>query len=169
MRNIIGPLNENVICKYDLKGSTLKRETNLDVDNLGQIVLKDNNFIDIEHYLFMDRQEIKRLRRNTTSDAYFLCDMELMDYSLFLVKISLTKKEIKEIFEDEEINKFCDKNARRCSINDYTNDDKSFDINESLKSNFLKKNENEISKENIDENENNINSYEDHSANKVFY
>ena len=58
MRNIIGPLNEKIICKYDLKGSTIGRETNLDVENIGKIIMKDNNFIETEHYLFMDKAEI---------------------------------------------------------------------------------------------------------------
>ena len=47
MRNIIGPLHDNVICKYDLKGSTINRETNLDLENVVNIVMKDNNFIDV--------------------------------------------------------------------------------------------------------------------------
>ena len=144
MRNIIGPLHDNVICKYDLKGSTINRETNLDLENVVNIVMKDNNFIDIEHYLFMDKSEINRLRRNTMSDGYFLNEMELMDYSLFLVKISLTKEEIKEVFGDEEINDFCEKNRnlnsveRKSTVNIYINTEDSFNFNESNSNNFLK-------------------------------
>lgn len=132
MRNIIGPMQENIICKYDLKGSTLNRETNLDIDNLGKIVMKDNNFIDIEHYVFMNKSEINRLRQNTMSDGYFLNDMELMDYSLFLVKIFLTQRELKEIFGDEEINNYCEKNRntnniyqRKSSLNIYVDTEES--------------------------------------------
>lgn len=109
MRNIIGPLNEKIICKYDLKGSTIGRETNLDVENIGKIIMKDNNFIETEHYLFMDKAEITRFRRNINSDTIFLNDMELMDYSLFLVKLTLSKSELKELFENIEVNEYCEK------------------------------------------------------------
>jgi len=166
MRNIIGPLNDNIICKYDLKGSTFQRETKLDVENIGEIVLKDNNFEDIEHYLFMDKSEINRLRRNIISDGYFLGDMELMDYSLFLVKVSLNKEEIKEIFEDEVINQYWEKNKnlneneRRESMNNYANTENCIELTESLKINFL---ENEID---CDQNKNKIKNNTDLEGNQ---
>jgi len=138
MRNIIGPLKESVIAKYDLKGSSVGREEKLDMENISGTVLKDNNFIKFEQYLLMDKNETNRLRQNCISDGYFLNDMALMDYSLFLVKISLSKNEIKEIFGDEEINNYIDKNryteifTRRESVNIYINTDDSFNLEESL-------------------------------------
>lgn len=141
MRNIIGPLKESVIAKYDLKGSSVGREEKLDIENISGIVMKDNNFIDFEHYLLMDQNETNRLRQNCTSDGYFLNDMELMDYSLFLVKISLSKNEIKEIFGDEEINNYIEKNkykdifTRRSSVNIYVNTDDSFNLEDTINDN----------------------------------
>ncbi len=122
MRNVVGPLNEKVLSKYDLKGSTLNRETKIDVDNIGQIVLKDNNFKEIEHFIFMDESEIERLRNNTKLDSCFLSNIKLMDYSLFLVKITLNKKEIKEIFENNEINEYYIKKSTNQNIEETENE-----------------------------------------------
>ena len=173
MRNIIGPLKENVIAKYDLKGSWVGREEKLDMENISGMVLKDNNFIDFEHYLLMDKNETKRLRDNCLSDGYFLSEMSLMDYSLFLVKISLSKNEIKEIFGDEQINNYIDKNkykdiySRKQSVNIYIDTDDSFNLDDDLSeiSRRQTKNNKEVLKniddnipEDFSENENNKNS-----------
>lgn len=138
MRNIIGPFIDNILAKYDLKGSSVGREAKVDINNIDGVVLKDNNFIDIEHYLIMDKNETKRLRENCLSDGFFLNDMQLMDYSLFLVKINLNKDEIKELFGDEEINNYIEKArykdifTRRASVNIYIDTDDSFDLEDSL-------------------------------------
>ena len=48
----------------------------------------------------IDEQLIKKLRDATKEDSKFLCDNGLMDYSLFLVKLTLTKEESIDIFGD---------------------------------------------------------------------
>lgn len=98
MRNVIGQFKRNVLCKYDLKGSSLNRKENFEIDNVHKIVMKDLNFDEIEKCLLLNKVDIERLRYACMTDAYFLNDMDLMDYSLFVVKISLNREEIEEIF-----------------------------------------------------------------------
>ena len=98
MRNVIGQFKNNALCKYDLKGSSLNRRTDFEIDTVHKIVMKDLNFDEIEKYLVMDKVDIERLRFACMTDAYFLNDMDIMDYSLFVVKLSLNNKEIQEIF-----------------------------------------------------------------------
>ena len=98
MRNVIGQFKRNVLCSYDLKGSSLNRKTDFEIDNVHKIVMKDLNFDEIEKCLLLNKVDIERLRFACMTDAYFLNDMDIMDYSLFVVKISLNKEEIEEIF-----------------------------------------------------------------------
>ena len=49
--------------------------------------MKDLNFNEFEKGIMIDKNSIKRLRKLTKVDSYFLSTMDLMDYSLFLVKI----------------------------------------------------------------------------------
>jgi hypothetical protein len=98
MRNVIGQFKNNALCKYDLKGSSINRKEIFEIDNVHKIVMKDVNFEEIEKYLLLSKYDIERLRFACTTDAYFLNDMDLMDYSLFVVKLSLNNEEIEEIF-----------------------------------------------------------------------
>jgi 1-phosphatidylinositol-4-phosphate 5-kinase len=104
MRNVIGGFKSNIMCQYDLKGSSLNRTTELEIDKIERIVMKDNNFEEIEKFLLIEKNEIERLRVGTKVDAAFLNDMEIMDYSLFVVKLSLTKDQMSELFEAGEGN-----------------------------------------------------------------
>lgn len=92
MRNIVGPFRNNILCKYDLKGSVINRKTSFEMDNVQKIVMKDVNFDEIEKYLYLDRVDSERVINTATNDAYFLTDMNIMDYSLFVVKVSLPDK-----------------------------------------------------------------------------
>lgn len=94
MRNVIGPFRNNTLCKYDLKGSSVNRKTDFEIDSVQKIVMKDINFEEIEKYILLNEVNIERLRSLSTADAYFLNDMEIMDYSLFLVKITLSNKQV---------------------------------------------------------------------------
>ena len=49
----------------------------------------------------ISRHNIKRFRKLTKYDSYFLSTMELMDYSLFLVKITLTKEQANDLFGEK--------------------------------------------------------------------
>lgn len=95
MRNVIGPFNDKALCKYDLKGSSMNRKEEFEIDNVERIVMKDINFEEIEKYILIPKNEIKRLRNATKIDADFLSDLYVMDYSLFLVKISVNQEEVR--------------------------------------------------------------------------
>lgn len=101
MQNVIGDFKNNVLCKYDLKGSSINRKTNFEMDSVKGLVLKDLNFDEIEKVLVLGSLEQEKLKFACTADAYFLSDMEIMDYSLFVVKISLSSKEIESIFGEK--------------------------------------------------------------------
>ena len=96
MKNVIGSFNENLICKYNLKGSSLNREVMLGeyVEN----VMKDNNFKDIEQVLLLNKKNSSKLQNIVTEDANFFSRVKLMDYSLLVAKVSLNKDEIEDLF-----------------------------------------------------------------------
>ena len=96
MKNVIGSFNENLICKYDLKGSSLNREV-----NLGQYatnVMKDTNFREIEQVLLLNNKNAEKLLEVSSEDAKFFCSVKVMDYSLLVAKISLNNDEIEDLF-----------------------------------------------------------------------
>ena len=99
MRNVIGDFKDNTIVKFDLKGSTYKRKANFDMSNNNN-VMKDLDFNEFEKKLMLSLSSIKNLRDITTKDSKFLCKSELMDYSLFLVKLTLSKEEAEDAFGD---------------------------------------------------------------------
>ena len=101
MRNVIGEFRNNIIAKYDLKGSSANRTSDFDMDKSDVGTMKDLNFNEFEKGIMIDRNSIKRLRKLTKYDSYFLSTMDLMDYSLFLVKITLTKEQARDIFGDK--------------------------------------------------------------------
>ena len=99
MRNVIGDFKDNTIVKFDLKGSTYKRKANFDIDNNNN-VMKDLDFNEFEKGIMLSLSSIKKLRENTTKDSIFLRKLDLMDYSLFLVKLTLSKEEAEDTFGD---------------------------------------------------------------------
>ena len=98
MRNLLGNLKDNIICKYDLKGSSFKRREQFEPEKVESKVMKDQNFDEIEKILMLSQKNIDKLRRITTKDSKFLESIELMDYSLFVVKLDLNKEMSKEMF-----------------------------------------------------------------------
>ena len=98
MRNVLGDFKDNIIAKYDLKGSTANRKSNFDMDKSDSSTMKDLNFNEYEHGIMISRDNIKKFRKITKSDSSFLCRLELMDYSVFLVKLTLSKNEQIDIF-----------------------------------------------------------------------
>ncbi len=98
MRNVIGEFKDNIIAKYDLKGSTKNRITEFDLEKLADRTLKDLNFNEIEKGIFISDDNINIFRKLIYYDSKFLCEMELMDYSLFLVKLTLSKEQIDDLF-----------------------------------------------------------------------
>ena len=100
MRNVIGDFKENTVVKFDLKGSTYNRRANFDMDN-PDTVMKDLNFDELEKNIMISENSINKLRDIVEKDSKFLRRSELMDYSLFLVKLTLNKKEADDIFGDD--------------------------------------------------------------------
>ena len=98
MKNVFGIFQENVLCKYDLKGSALNRKVELDGDKIDQEVMKDLNFLEIEGGLMLNEQTTKKLMTVSANDVTFLASLGIMDYSLLVVKLSLNKDEIIEVF-----------------------------------------------------------------------
>lgn len=98
MRNVIGHFKNHVLCKYDLKGSTIDRKENFEIDEVNNIVMKDINFDEIEKYLLLNDMDIQKIHSIVSADAYFLTDMNIMDYSLFVVKLSLNAVEVNNLF-----------------------------------------------------------------------
>ena len=98
MRNVIGDFKDNTVVQFDLKGSTYKRKANFDMDNTTNRVMKDLNFDEIEKNIMISKNCINKLRDLVKRDSKFLCKSELMDYSLFLIKLTLNKEESADIF-----------------------------------------------------------------------
>jgi hypothetical protein len=96
IENIFPFDKKSLVCKYDLKGSSLNRK--VDLGEFVQNVMKDNNFKDIEQVLFLNNQNAKKLLNIATKDANFFANMKVMDYSLLVAKISLNKDEIEDLF-----------------------------------------------------------------------
>lgn len=88
-----------MLCKYDLKGSTLNREEKVDFENIQKIVLKDVNFEAIEKYLMICEKDKLRLNEIVRKDAIFLSNLDIMDYSLLVVKINMSKLEVDDPFK----------------------------------------------------------------------
>ena len=114
MRNVYGIFNDNVLCIYDIKGSSLNRKTNFDLNN--NKVLKDIDFREIEKYLLLTQDDQKKVFEIGKNDSIFFKQLGIMDYSLLIVKIGLSKKQIKILFGSEhkkkmkiELEKFFEK------------------------------------------------------------
>ena len=108
MRNVIGDFQDNIIAKYDLNGSTENRKINVDMENIDSITMNDLNFNEYEHGIMISRENIKGFRKIIKFDSSFLCRLELMNYSVFLVKISLGKKEQFDVFGEKNEKKASD-------------------------------------------------------------
>jgi hypothetical protein len=101
MRNVIGEFKNNIIAKYDLKGSSANRISDFDMEKSDVGTMKDLNFNEFEHGIMLNKKHIKHFRNMTKLDSSFLRDLELMDYSVFLVKLTLSKEQAIDIFGRE--------------------------------------------------------------------
>ncbi|MCQ2819983.1 MAG: 1-phosphatidylinositol-4-phosphate 5-kinase family protein [archaeon] len=98
MKNVFGIFGESVLCKYDLKGSKLNRETDVNDKQIESGVMKDINFLKIEGGLILDQEYTKKLNDTCFDDANFLASLGIMDYSLLVVKIALNNDEMSALF-----------------------------------------------------------------------
>ena len=96
MKNVIGSFADNVICKYDLKGSKLDRKVKY--ENVDTKVMKDINFNEAEQVFLLSKNNAQKLIDIATKDANFFCSSGIMDYSLLVAKISLNNEEVQFLF-----------------------------------------------------------------------
>ena len=101
MRNVIGDFQDNIVAKYDLKGSTANRKSDFNMEKSDSATMKDLNFNEYEHGIMISRENIKKFRKITKLDSTFLSQLELMDYSVFLVKLTLKQSEEIDLFGEE--------------------------------------------------------------------
>lgn len=95
MRNMIGPFSKDVICKFNLKGSsTRNKSSEIDLDQIEKNVLKDMEFNEAEKVLLLSPQKCEQVKDTIKNDATMLRDLGLMDYSLFVIKIKMNKSEL---------------------------------------------------------------------------
>ena len=73
MRNVIGSLKNNIVAKFDLKGSTINREIQgLDMTKIDNGVMKDLNFNDIEFGIMLNNTNNKNINIRAQRDSRFL-------------------------------------------------------------------------------------------------
>lgn len=92
MKNIAGCEREQISRTYDMKGSTddrqiLKESEYEDEDLVGRAVLKDLDFIHLEHQIEIDTTLAKELRTQLRIDTEFLRDLNIIDYSLLVMRV----------------------------------------------------------------------------------
>ena len=104
MRDLYGIFNEeNVIVKFDLKGSSFNREIKTNEEVIQTDVLKDENFKTREKVLYLNYKDSEKIRKILIKDSEFLKSIQIMDYSLFIVKISINEIENKFFFGENFI------------------------------------------------------------------
>ena len=123
MRNVIGEFKDKIVAKYDLKGSTLNRTAEFNMEKTYASTMKDLNFNEYEKGIFISNDNIQRFRKLIKVDSIFLSRMDLMDYSLFLVKLTLSKQEINDLFsqdiqqiQEKEFNELISQNSIQPSM-----------------------------------------------------
>lgn len=126
MKNVYGVIDENKMAKYDLKGSEFNREVSITEEDVHQQVMKDINFIEYEGVLLLNKYDKKKILRIIERDCQFLCDCQIMDYSLLVVKIGLNHDEIIALFgekHEENTDKFIQliQESINNTLNDYDN------------------------------------------------
>ena len=105
MKNVCGGFENNIIRRYDMKGSKRDREVIKNNEDPGnKKVLKDIDFAKIEKCLLLPRYDIKRLNEIMEKDSKFFCDLGIMDYSLLVIKLEINEDEMKFIFGNEHKN-----------------------------------------------------------------
>jgi len=91
MKNILGCSRGQIIRTYDLKGSKYDREVAINeaaMNELSTITLKDIDFMKMETKLHIKNQAKSRLRDIIAQDTIFLKNLNLIDYSLLVVKVN---------------------------------------------------------------------------------
>lgn len=98
MRNVCDIFDEQILGKYDIKGSKLDRRVTVNVHTISNKVMKDNNFEEIEMAFLLSEKKGNELLQIVKEDAKFFYQLGIMDYSLLVVKIKLNEDEMKYLF-----------------------------------------------------------------------
>ena len=155
MRNVLGDFKDNIIAKYDLKGSTANRKSKFDMEKSDSSTMKDLNFNEFEHGIMISRENIEQFRKVTRADSTFLSSLDLMDYSVFLVKLTLSKEEEMDIFgqeirerKDDAFNNLISQsiNSTEGGDNNVDSDDSNLKINDTVPPRFSVRGEGKIFK-----------------------
>jgi hypothetical protein len=103
MKNVFGTFDkENIIVKYDLKGSTLNRKVEkIKGQKVQPNVLKDINFAEDEKVIKVSKKYSEKLSRIINKDAEFLYQQQIMDYSLLVIKVSVDDLQSKIILGEK--------------------------------------------------------------------
>ena len=144
MRNVLGDFKDNIIAKYDLKGSTANRKSKFDMEKSDSSTMKDLNFNEFEHGIMISKENIEQFRKVTRADSTFLSSLDLMDYSVFLVKLTLSKEEEMDIFgneirerKDDAFNHLISQSINTAEDeNNIDSDDSNLKINDSVQPRF---------------------------------
>ena len=163
MKNVFGTFHEeNIMKKYDLKGSVLNRRVDtIKGQKVQRNVLKDINFNETEKTIKVSKKNSISLTNIINSDAEFLCQQEIMDYSLLVIKISIQDLENRIIFGDKIVdyhNRLYDKIKKKITSefnnkNDINNNN--IDINndktkQKIIDNLIKENDNDSNNSSFD-------------------
>ena len=90
MKNILGCRKDQVIRTYDLKGSKDNREVagdDIEANELLKLTLKDIDFNKLEQTIKIDHESRDNLREVIEQDTAFLKNLNIVDYSLLVVKV----------------------------------------------------------------------------------
>ena len=133
MKNVIGSFYDNLICKYDLKGSSLNRKVKY--ENMDTKVMKDVNFNEVEEVFLLSNNNSKKLIDIVIKDATFFSDLGIMDYSLLVGKISLNKEEVNFLFGKDHKKQSEMEYCKMIEKERETSEDNSFIENEDINKN----------------------------------
>ena len=149
----------NILKKYDLKGSSKNRETLIVNENdYKDKVLKDINFVGLEKFLYIDKNNIQELKNIVKRDSEFLESLNVMDYSLLVIKIKINKKESDFLINNNLINNKLNNDViNDNNINNKDNENnQNYNKNDNIKINKNVNNNIDINDENSTKNNNNL-------------
>lgn len=98
MKNVCDIFDDQILGKYDIKGSKLDRRVTVNVHTISNKVMKDNNFEEIERAFLLNEEKGEEFVQIVKEDAKFFFELGIMDYSLLVVKIKLNEDEMKHLF-----------------------------------------------------------------------
>ena len=64
------------------------------MEKVQKIVMKDNNFEQLEKNLYLEEENLLKIKEISKKDAKFFETLEIMDYSLLILKLSVNDKEV---------------------------------------------------------------------------